>query len=211
MACDAPRWLGSPSPQNLAIFLSGAADRAIYSGSRIEQWRIYGPLCEPSFDEPILKETGHPTLAIRWAFALEIIHFSMSDALTDLKQRIELWAQENEPDQTKYKTAQNQRIQMENLFEEMATRPGMFLRTNSGVGLQQYLLGATAGGDWLGLPEVARFNQVKEKIERVSLDAYGSHFAGYRIYNHDGGAAHLLTKWAGVEAVSPLKPTKSVG
>ncbi|MEM6436462.1 MAG: hypothetical protein AAF773_21830 [Cyanobacteria bacterium P01_D01_bin.115] len=201
VVCDAPHWLGEPSPVNLQTFLFGVEERAVISGSRVERWRISGPLCEPSFDTPILQETGHPTLTIRWARALELIHFSMSSALTDLKQRIEQWSCKHEPNTTSY-SRDISAISVENLFEEMAARPGMFLGTNSGVSLQQYLLGATVGGDWLGLPQVQQFTEVRDKIEQRSVEAYGSRFGAYRVYRDNQGAAELLIKWADIQPVN---------
>ena len=210
VVCDAPHWLGEPSPVNLQSFLFGAEERAVLSGSGIERWKIFGPLCEPSFDAPILQETGHPTLTIRWARALELIHFSMFSALADLRQRIEQWYCEHEPDTTSY-SGVIRPISVENLFEEMTARPGMFLGTNSGVSLQQYLLGATVGGDWLGLPQVQRFTEVRDKIEQRSVEAYGSHFAAYRVYRDNQGAAELLIKWAGIQPVSVPALASGVG
>ena len=125
----------------------------------------------------------------------------MSSALTDLKQRIEQWSCKHEPNTTSY-SRDISAISVENLFEEMAARPEMFLGTNSGVNLQQYLLGATVGGDWLGLPHVQRFTEVRDKIEQRSVEAYGSRFGAYRVYRGNQGAAKLLIKWAGIQPVS---------
>ncbi|NUP08808.1 MAG: hypothetical protein HOW73_22400 [Polyangiaceae bacterium] len=194
---DPDQWLGFPSPSALQQFLIGAEWRVVFSRTAMPKWRLWGPLTEPAFDASVVEATSHPELSIRWATALEFLHFSARTALADLKSRIEAFAADHEPSDELVD------IRMstdgpEWLFAMIAGRPAMFLGTDGGLGLENLLNGATRGGDWLGLPAVPRFQEVKELIETESESCYGSRFAGYRAYR-DNGVGRLL-EWAGFDA-----------
>lgn len=71
VADDWATWLGRPSPTDLAVLLSGAAERAYFLAVDLPQWPIFGPLasedCEttcwrvaPSASRiPISRATSH--------------------------------------------------------------------------------------------------------------------------------------------------------
>ena len=74
---DCEAWLGNPSPSYLDIFLKGAQFRAGLTQPALHTWKIFGPLGNSAFSEPLVARTGHPTLSIRWPSALEMIHFQV--------------------------------------------------------------------------------------------------------------------------------------
>lgn len=77
-------WLGQPSPTAVEVFLAGAELRAAATAPTFPAWRIHGPLRDPDFSAPLVARTGNASLSIGWAKALELIHFSMADALAEL-------------------------------------------------------------------------------------------------------------------------------
>ena len=82
---DYESWLGVPSPHGLSVFLAGARTRADLARQPLSTWRLSGPLDEPDFYLPLVARTGHPQLAIKWATAMEMLHFSPADAMRELR------------------------------------------------------------------------------------------------------------------------------
>lgn len=188
---DPDAWLGLASPTALQVFLAGVAMRAATNEPAVPSWRIYGPLQDPAFEKRLVARTGHPRLSIGWATALEFIHFSMADALADLKQHFE------EQCEAHWSREPVGRSVHPSFWPSLAKRPGMFLGGETGWHLAWYLAGLTRGGDWLGLPEFARANEISDAIHKKSEQFYGTKFAGFRVPS-PGGVQRLLA-WADVE------------
>ena len=129
------RWLGSASPQSLNVFLAGAAVRVSLSGARLATWRLYGPLEDPEFYLPIVAETGHPSLSVRWATAMELLHFSLEDAARDLMRRMRAFVRARGFDTTLVATP-HRSMSLADWFGSMARLPGMYLGSNSGWDLR---------------------------------------------------------------------------
>ena len=176
-------WLGTPSPTALQVFLLGAKQRAAVTDPSLPMWRIFGPLDEPEFDKPLLKRTGHPTLSIRWPTALELLHFSMSDAMAEL---LHLVGARFFDDSLTLPGPNPYDWDKADFWRHFARRPAMFIGSGSGERLGWYLAGLQKGGDWLGLP--------------LDPEADGSEFGAYRVYDSPGGATTLLG-WAGIEPI----------
>lgn len=193
------RWLGQASPSGLAAFLGGAHVRASLVEPSLPQWRIWGPLGEESFDGPLVARTGHPSLSIRWALAMEILHFSLPAAMEELRVLVEQsfasgfdssalvgdWPAERPIDDPTNSW----------LWSRIARRPGMYLGSSTGTALMHFLNGMEKGGDWLGLPPLSGLAHIVETIAARSSEAYGSPFAAYRLY--DAEPEELLA-WARV-------------
>ena len=145
-------WLGAPCPNALQAFLAGVNDRAGFTRADLPEWRIAGPLGQAAFYTPLVEATGHPTLSIRWATALELIHFSMADAITDLRDRVEAWAVDFDPSSSPPSHFSPPADSVRELLGHLAARPGLYLGRNSSWRLYCYLNGLDRGGDWLGLP-----------------------------------------------------------
>lgn len=192
------RWLGLSSPTGLSVFLAGAELRAATMKPDLPSWRIHGPLNEPAFYESLVARTGHPTLTIKWATALELIHFSLADALGELRELVE-----NKFQRAEVEVAPLGKFPLaapDVFWRLVARRPGMYLGGTTGWHLGWYLAGLTDGGDWLELPEFPGAREIVSAIGQQSKDSYGSEFGGYRVYDHSDGAKHLLG-WAGIEPI----------
>lgn len=132
------------------------------------------------------------------ATALELIHFSLADALGELRELVESKFQRGEVEVAplgKFPLAAP-----DVFWRLIARRPGMYLGGTTGWHLGWYLAGLTDGGDWLELPEFPGAREIVSAIGQQSKDSYGSEFGGYRVYDHSDGAKHLLG-WAGIEPI----------
>jgi hypothetical protein len=184
---DHVSWLGAPSPRGLSTLLAGAYARAEFTGGSLPLWRIYGPLETPEFYLPLVKRTGFPELEIKACTAVELLHFSLTDAMTELLTLVETWHSERGFDLAT--TVADERFEGRTIANEAAfwelfsKRPGMFLGSVSGTDLQFYLTGMDRGGDWLGLPKLPQLRVVVDRIHRFSVEHYGSPFAAFRVYH----------------------------
>lgn len=192
-------WLSTPSPMALDIFLAGARHRADVTDPSLPMWRIFGPLNEPEFDKPLLKRTGHPRLNIRWPTALELLHFSMSDAMAELLHLV----RKRFSDPSLKLPGPYSRCEHPDVWRDFARRPAMFIGNGSAKRLGWYLAGLQKGGDWLGLPPDPEADAIIEAIHQRSKQSYGSEFAAFRVYDSPGGATTLLS-WAGVEPIEDV-------
>jgi len=192
-------WLGASSPRALEAFLDGAALRAELSATPIPAWRIYGPLKNAEFYLPIVARTGHPDLSIRWATALELVHFSMTDAMNELKTLVTEWFDQHGFDPSATTGSLSAPVPPNETFRRvlsrLARRPGMFLCEASGWLLYCYLAGVDQGGDWLLLPPIEGLREIVDGIAACSREAYGSSFGAYRIY---GQAPADILEWVGI-------------
>jgi len=193
---DPATWLGEPSPRMLQAFLDGAKTRAELTRQTLESWRVYGPLDEPDFYLPIVARTGHPTLSIRWATALESLNYSMLDSMLELKALIARWFEERGFDSGSRVGQPASDADLPRLLRRLARRPGLFLGEPCGWSLHCYLAGMDRGGDWLGLPPLPGLREVVDGIAERSLESYGSTFAAYRIYNR---SPEELLAWVGIK------------
>jgi hypothetical protein len=194
-------WLGQPSPSLLSTLLFGAATRAVLTNSQIPTWRVYGPLTLPSFSTPLVTQTGHPLLTINWASALELIHFSLTDAMQALLSSMLTWIQEHgftfaDADII---SGQPDPAGLDGLLQHLARRPGMYLGHTSGWALHCFLTGMDRGGDWLDLPPIPRLRAIIAEIAAHSIKSYGSPFAAYSVY---ASSPSTLLSWAGIEPTS---------
>jgi len=196
---DPERWLGEASPSALQAFLSGAQLRAELSATPVATWRIFGPLNDAEFYSPLVARTGNPDLTIRWASALELVHFSMADAMTELRSQIANWFDERGFDPLPSVGGPSRTVPpnetLRSVLARLARRPGMFLGEASSWRLQCYLAGVDRGGDWLLLPPVEGLREIIDGIAAHSRDSYGSNFGAYRIYSQ--APADLLA-WVGI-------------
>jgi hypothetical protein len=194
-------WLGGPSLTDLELVLAGASIRATLTATPVAEWRIHGPLEDPEFYLPLVAKTGHPTLTIKWASALEFLHLDIEAASLELLRLIRDWfASGNPPSLTSASSQAASKAPPSSVWRDvrallstLARRPGMFLGSNRGWALRCYLRGMADGGDWLDLPALSDLREVIDQIERKSHEAYGSPFAAYRVYD----AAPLLA-WADI-------------
>lgn len=198
VACDYKRWIGDASATSLAGFLHGANMRSHLSGAVIHEWKIFGPLEQPEVYLPIVARTGHPTLAIKWATALEMLHLSQEDAFSEIRDLLERWActADSSPQLARAEKMPAE-FDLSTLLGTMARRPGMCLGSADGWALRSFLHGMARGGDWLGLPTLPGLQKVIDDIESRSIDAYGSPFGAYRVYD-----AVSLLEWAGIAPIS---------
>jgi hypothetical protein len=205
LACEVLRnaddWLGMPSPHALQALLAGARDRAGFTRTDLPDWRITGPLDQAGFYTPLVEATGHPTLSIRWATALDLIHFSMRDAIIDLRNRVEAWAVDFDPSSSSPSHFSPPADSVRELLGHLAARPGMYLGGNSSWLLYCYFNGLDRGGDWLGLPPLPEAREIFSELQKQSVAAYGSRFGGFRVY--ESSLAKLL-EWVGI---TPSPPT----
>ena len=196
---DCKGWLGVSSTLALRTCLAGAQQRAFHIEPSLPCWRIWGPLDDPQFWQPIVARTGHPTLSIKWATALELLYFASEDALAELSRLMREYplAQSLHGTRTIRDACT---LNGENGFgigrfwTALRERPGMFLGSGCGRALHHYLIGLDRGGDWLGLPPLPGLRHVLDTIESQSEDCYGSKFAAYRVHEHEGAAK--LLGWA---------------
>jgi hypothetical protein len=193
-------WLGMPSPDALQAFLFGAEDRAGFTGTDLPEWRIAGPLHQATFYAPLVESTGHPTLSIRWATALELVHFSMKDAFGDLRSRIEVWAAGFDPSLSSPSHFSPPAGSVREHLGNLASRPALYLGHTSGWLLYCYLNGLDRGGDWLGLPPLPTAHELFSDLQEQSTKHYGSRFGAFRVYEHS--PAELLT-WVGITPPPP--------
>src|SRR5688500_2475763 len=140
---DYGSWLGRPSPRDLELLLAGACARVELTSTRLEEWRIYGPLEDPNFYMPLVARTGHPTLSIKWSSALEFLHLDLEAAVRELMALLENWngtlsvaadprgflaVEPNRPSPT-----------LHEFLRQVARRPGMFWGATDGWALRCYL------------------------------------------------------------------------
>jgi hypothetical protein len=185
----------------LQAFLSGAQDRVGFTHADLPEWRIAGPLDQPAFYTPLVEATGHPTLSIRWATALELIHFSMKDAISDLRDRVEAWAVDFDPSSSPPSDFSAPADSLRELLGHLAARPALYLGRNSSWRLYCYLNGLDRGGDWLGLPPLPVAREILNELQTRSAAHYGSRFGAFRVY--ENSPAELLA-WVGI---TPIPPT----
>lgn len=194
---DYSAWLGGASVNDLEVLLLGAATRAELLSVEIPRWRIFGPLDLPEFYLPIVACTGHPTLSIKWATALEMIYFSREDAFAELRRLVEKWELsgiESSALQPVPRRPEHAPHDLISLLRALARRPGMYLGSDQGWALRCFLHGMARGGDWLSLPALPALDDVMHDITTQSNGSYGSPFAAYRVYD----AVELLA-WVGIE------------
>ncbi len=203
---DGEAWLGGPSPTRLDTLLWGAATRVSLAKCELPSWRIFGPLQDPAFCVPIVARTGHPTLEIKWARALEAIHFSLTEAMRDLRSSVLAWVERHGPG-PQDELGEVDLGDVDSLMARLAGRPGMYLGSNDSWDLRCFLTGMDRGGDWLGVPVLPRLKEIIKSIEDRSREAYGSPFAAYRFYRED--PAHLLA-WAGIKPATHPSPIRFV-
>ncbi|MCG8602643.1 MAG: hypothetical protein MI807_21040 [Verrucomicrobiales bacterium] len=190
---DANKWIGVPRPSYLESFLAGASTRAIQTDPDFSYWRVHGVLEYPDFYSRLVASTGHPTLTIRWATALEMTHFSFAEGCSYLLEDALAWHREHGiKEDSPSRSWSSSTAPIEEFWDHFAARPAMYMGSNSGWGLYCFLRGLTDGGDWLGLPEVSLNSEVFDLIAKRSTDAYGSKFAAFRVYD-----ASPLLGWAG--------------
>jgi hypothetical protein len=190
---DADKWIGAPRPSYLEAFLAGASTRAIQTDPNFAYWRIHGVLEYPEFYSRFVASTGHPSLTIRWATALEMTHLSFAEGCLELLDQALVWHREHGIKEDASPGARStSSAPIEEFWDHFATRPGMYMGSNSGWGLYCFLKGLTDGGDWLGLPEASLNSEVFDSIAKRSADTYGSRFAAFRVYD-----ASPLLGWAG--------------
>lgn len=203
---DYEAWIGIPSPTCLQVFLNGAAIRAGLTGQTLPAWRVYGPLENEDFYLPLVARTGHPQLSIKWATAMELHHFSLVEAMRELRELIRSWVRVHgfvTDDALLHGFRQSDNESgLRGLLKQLARRPGMFLGECSGWALRCYLAGMDRGGDWLGLPPLPGLRAVVDGIEERSAESYGSRFAAYRVYE---GAPSKLLAWVGIEPDEGVK------
>lgn len=180
------QWLGRCSPSCLEAFLAGASMRASLTHSEIPEWRIHGPLEEPSFYLPLVARTGSPRLSVRWATALELVHFSEEDAFTELAERFEHWFLKEPWDDTQ--TTERIKLrpdQHDEFWDQLAEKPGMYMGYQTGWMMRCFLTGMRDGGDWLGLPAMKELTRVMCELEQKSCESYGSKHGIFRVYDCD--------------------------
>lgn len=193
-----PEWLGRPSPSDLYALLSGAAWRADIERIRVPSWRIFGPLEDPDFYLPIVARTGHPTLNIKWATALELIYLDLNEAMGELRSALEEWEESFEtqvlPEED---TSELPWIPMgiRETLADLARRPGLYIGSADGWTLRCFLTGMSQGAEWLSIPESPELTRIIREIEATSMRSYGSPFGAYRIYSQDPAT---LLSWAGI-------------
>ena len=202
--CDYDGWLGEPSPSGLQRVLNGAQARAALTDPSFPCWRIFGPLDQQEFYGPIVARTGRPSLSIKWATAMELLHFSLDEAMADLQALMRGWYEVHELTTVQmvgdpFSINGDGEPDLKGFWRAFAARPGMFLGSGSGVALQQFLTGMDRGGDYLGLPVLPKVRDIVNRIEERSEAAYGSRFGAYRVY---GQGAQELLGWAGIVAHS---------
>ncbi len=190
---DMTPWFGTESLKCLESFLAGVHSRAMLTESEIETWRIFGPLEQREFYEPLVALTGHPQLTIRWSTALELYHFSLPSAVNHLKDLVENWFVNDlvniESKITVIKQTEDE------FWKQLSQRPAMFIGSESSWLLYCFLKGMNEGGDWLNLPDLNKPREMLEKLEERSKKSYGSTFGGFRVYEN---SIHELLKWADV-------------
>lgn len=196
---DPGRWLGEASPRALQVFLDGAQLRAELSATPVATWRVFGPLNDAGFYLPLVARTGNPDLSVGWAGALELVHFSMADAMAELKSLVAGWFDERGFDPLPCvggpSGAVHPNRSLRGELARLARRPGMFLGEASSWLLHCYLAGVDRGGDWLLLPPVDGLREIIDGIAAQSRDSYGSSFGAYRMYRQ--APADLLA-WVGI-------------
>ncbi|MCA9610307.1 MAG: hypothetical protein KC619_32150 [Myxococcales bacterium] len=191
-------WLGLATPTALEVFLAGAELRAAATEPTLPAWRIHGPLSDAALDPPLVASAVGRSSSFGWATALERTHFSMVDALTELRSWIEGRFEEGRVDVASVGSLV---IDPTVFWRALATRPGMYLGGESGWHLAWYLAGLTKGGDWLDLPPFPRADEIAKAIRRTSKRMHGSGFGGFRVHSGRSGLQTLLG-WAGVEPLT---------
>lgn len=192
---DYENWLGAPSPHYLEAFLDGAEARAAFTGVVVPPWRLSGPLNIAEFYLPLVARTGNPSLSIRWANALDLYHFSLDEAMRDLRMLFVDWVSRHGLRTSSAIARQPPAPTLSDHLRRMAERPGMYFAQWSGWSLRSYLAGLDRGGDWLGLPPLPGLREVVDGIEEKSLHSYGSRFGAYRVYEH---SPEELLSWVGI-------------
>jgi len=187
-------WLGTPSPRALQALLIGAEDRVAFTKAEIPSWKVTGPLNDRAFYFPLVARTGRPSLSIRWSTALEILYYSLDDAMRELQTLLEAWASSH-PLPAISTIAARPAASLSTHLSHLAQRPGMYLGNTSAWLLHCYLVGLSRGGDWLRLPPLPEVGPIIAAIEQRSESAYGSRFAAYRV--HERNPEELLS-WAGI-------------
>lgn len=162
--------------------------RATLIDSQLPGWRIDGPLNDQRFYLPIVAETGHPSLSVRWATALELIHLSLDEAFSVLLKRFERWftCEEWDDDEiVRRDVAWKYSEDVNEFWLDISRSPAMYCGSNGGWSLYCFLMGMRNGGNWLGLPPCARLEEIIGGIERKSKLSYGSVHGAFRVYEQD--------------------------
>ena len=192
-------WLGTPSPSDLQAFLLGAESRASCVRPSFPRWRVFGALEEPEFYTSLVAATGHPSLTIKWATAVEMTNFSLAAACAKLYSDALAWHREHGVNREKSVHEWQSEIvsasERARLFWEGFTkRPAMYLGSLTGWRLYCFLSGMDRGGDWLALPQMPMLSRIINYISDRSKESYGSSFAAFRVCD-----AEDLLEWAGLK------------
>jgi len=183
-------WIGDPSPWFLESFLAGTSLRASYVNSDLPGWQIHGVLEDPDFYQPFVDATGHPTLTIRWASALDLTDFSRTTAFAKLRESALAWHRKHGVRPPREVGAWSPIPNPDEFWEGVLMRPATYMGKSDGWSLFCFLTGMGRGGDWLGLLEMPRLREIFGKIKMRSEASYGSPFGAFRMYD-----ARDLLEW----------------
>jgi hypothetical protein len=171
-------WIGDPSAINFRAFLYGASIRATFMSPKLPEWRVSGVLSEKDFSLLQVAETGNPDLAIDWATAIEILHFSQADGFAYLRSEFLAWHSVNGFSSEEVGIWSRSPLEF---WQYFLKRPGMYMGASDGWSLYCFLNGMSVGGDWLALPEMLRLDEIFDKLKDQSNSIYGTDFAAFRI------------------------------
>lgn len=187
-------WIGSASTKYLEGILAGAHLRASYTRTDLPCWRISGVLDDPAFYKQFVDATGHPTMSIRWATAIELTHFSLTEGFEELREKALSWHRLKGVDiNENYKTCWLWEGDIDQFWSSLSRRPAMYMGDPSGWMLFCFLNGMDRGGDWLQLPDMPRLDEIFGRIKTESEKSCGTPFGAFRMCN-----AQTLLKWAGL-------------
>lgn len=131
-----------------------------------------------------VEATGHPKLSIRWTTALALTHHSLAEGFTKLKNEALAWHRAYGVIECRRDKSLFSDIYTPNQFwNDLATRPGMFMGRGDGWTFYCFLNGMKNGGDWLNLPAFPRLDEIFNGITDHSLKHYGSTFGSFRVNN----------------------------
>jgi hypothetical protein len=191
------RWIGEPDPDLAFTFLLGAEMRSGWYDPPGPKRDVWGASCSKAFHEPFLNATGHPRLTIQAWQAAYLVHFDKQVALQSLATALAAIPFDELPLQLCYGPSEP----LEELFEKMKRRPGLYFGSDRGSVFYAFLCGFVRGGDWLGLPPVPKFVEWLDALERMSTVRYGSPFAAFRCNDFELG----FTWWTPTEGAGDLR------
>jgi len=175
------RWLGDSSPLILQNFLLGAEWRVNISGAEVPTWRVCGPPKDPEFSRPLLAK-ARVGRSWDWAMAMKVLYRADEDGAKRLLRLMRTFVREHGLDETPL--AWGGRVfTFEHVIGQFATRPGMYLGSESGWDLRACLTGMHVGGDWLALPRLPGLRRLVQAIERRSMKDCGTPWGIYLLSN----------------------------